>query len=237
MKKRYLNPQNIWRDFCTSYNIKVRNHKLKVRKEKLINKSFSIFSDNCTGGVVCHDLGVPFKSPLINGAFSPDDYLKFLERPEYYLNLELEFVPINDDSVPEFYRCNHFVAKIGDIHYRFTHYDKYTEDRIRNLWKRLKSRINWENLFVILCQKEGVTLEHMMRFEALPYKNKLILTYRDYPELKCSFCLKGYEEIGYIDNLLKYMPGFMKGMKYYDQFDWVEWVNTGKIMAFKNRKL
>lgn len=143
---------------------------------------------------------------------------------------ELIFISYKDNSIPKFYQeldCP--VACIGDLHFRFTHYH-ISEDKIYDIWNRRKARINWDNIFVVLCEKKGCTLKHMEEFESLPYKNKLILTSRNYPQLKHSFHIKGFEKLGYIDNLLKDMPGiFPSSKKYYEQLDWISWLNKGKI--------
>lgn len=210
--------------------IKIR--KLLFLKKKLIlrNTNFTIFTENCLAGVIYHDFNMQFRTPLINGGFSTEDFIKFLQRPQYYMEQELVFVSNKDKSLPEFYReLDVPVARLGDLHYRFTHY-QMSEEKICAIWNKRKARINWDNIYVVLCEKKGCTLEHMKAFEALPYKHKLVLTCHYYPELKYGFHIKGYEKIGYIDNLLKDVSGlFPTSKKYYDQFDFVTWFNTGKI--------
>lgn len=227
---RYFNPIKLIQDFRVSIGVKVRSRKLRRLRMMLKNEDFTMLTENCLAGIVYHDFGMQFRSPLINGEFSTEDYIKFLQNPKYYMQQELVFVSNKDENLPVFYReldCP--VACVGDLHFRFTHYHM-SEDEIRVIWDKRRDRINWDNLFVVLCEKKGCTIEHMKLFEALPYKHKLILTCHHYPELEYVFHVKGFEEIGYIDNLLKNMSGFLPATKkYYDQFDFVVWLNTGKI--------
>lgn len=227
---RYLNPKHLLRAIRVSMGVKIRNQRLRRIRAMLINRDFTMLTENCLAGVVYHDFGMQFSSPLINGEFSTEDYIKFLQNPKYYMQQELVFVSNKDEKLPAFYReldCP--VACVGDLHFRFTHYHM-SEDEIRAIWDKRRDRINWDNLFVVLCEKKGCTIEYMRQFEALPYKHKLILTCYHYPELESVFHVKGFEEMGYIDNLLKDMPGlFPTAKKYYDQFDFVIWLNTGKI--------
>lgn len=197
----------------------------------LQNKDFTMLTENCLAGIIYHDFNMQFRTPLINGEFSTDDFIKFLKNPQYYMEQDLTFTSSKDELLPDFYReLDVPIARLGDLHYRFTHY-QMPEEKIRAIWNKRKARINWDNIYVVLCEKKGCTLEHMKAFEALPYKHKLILTCRDYPELKYGFLIKGYENIGYIDNLLKDVPGIFPTLKkYYDQFDFVTWLNTGKIL-------
>ena len=217
-------------NFRISGGIRLRRFRLNRLVARLVNKDFTILTENCLAGGIYHDFKMQFLSPLINGEFSTQDYIKFLQQPQYYMKQDLVFVSNNNESLPAFYRgLNCPVARLGDLYYRFTHY-QMPEEKIRTIWNKRKARINWDNIFVILCEKKGCTLEQMKAFEALPYKQKLILTCRYYPELKYGFHIKGFEEIGYIDNLLKDVPGlFPTSKKYYDQFDFVTWFNTGKI--------
>lgn len=210
--------------------VKLRRQ-LKLIKANLLlkNKDFTLLTDNCLAGAIYHDFGMQFRTPLINGAFSPEDYIKFLKKPKYYLSLDLVFIS-NKELLPPFYRKDCPVARLGDIHFRFSHYH-VSEDMIRIIWNKRKNRINWDNLYIIMTEKKECTIEHMKEFDSLPYRNKLILTCRHYSELKNAFYVKGFEEIGYIDNLLKDMSGFLHiTKKYYDQFDFVTWLNSGKII-------
>lgn len=220
----------IFNFFRLSMGVKIRNLCLMRKKYMLQNKTFTMLTENCLAGVIYHDFKMQFRTPLINGEFSTQDYIKFLQRPQFYMKQDLVFVSNNDESLPAFYRdLNCPVARLGDLYYRFTHY-QMTEEKIRTIWNKRKERINWDNVYVVLCEKKGCTLEHMKAFEALPYKHKLILTCHYYPELKYGFYIKGFEKIGYIDNLLKDVPGLFPTLKkYYDQFDFVTWFNTGKI--------
>lgn len=229
-KLRYINPINFWNDFRISCGSRIRKKRLKRQCKDLKNTDFTIFTENCLAGALYHDFGMQFRTPLINGGFSTQDYIKFLTKPQFYMQQKLVFVSNKDESLPLFYReldCP--VARIEDLHFRFTHY-QMKEDEICELWNRRIARINWENLFVVLCEKKGCTYEQMKEFESLPYKNKLILTSKYYPKLKSAFQIKGFENIGYIDNLLKEMPSFPFNTKrYYEQFNFINWLNTGKI--------
>lgn len=51
-------------------------------KNNIKNKDFTIFSSNCTGGVLYHDLGLEFLSPTINLYMNCEDFIKFCEDPK-----------------------------------------------------------------------------------------------------------------------------------------------------------
>lgn len=70
-------------------------HKHKSRR--LVNQDFSLFCNNCTGGVILHDLNLRFKSPTINLNIQPKDFIKFVRNLKEYMRCELE--EIHDVSV------------------------------------------------------------------------------------------------------------------------------------------
>ena len=61
------------------YNLNKKNQK------RLKNDNFSILASNCIGGVLYHELGMPFLSPFINMYVEPHDFIKFLKSPKEYL--------------------------------------------------------------------------------------------------------------------------------------------------------
>lgn len=58
-------------------------------KQRLLNQTPCIISSNCIGGIIYHDLQLPFLSPTINLFFYPQDYLKFIGKLKYYLSTNL----------------------------------------------------------------------------------------------------------------------------------------------------
>lgn len=70
-------------------------HKHKSRR--LVNQDFSLFCNNCTGGVILHDLSMRFNSPTINLNIQPKDFIKFVRNLRDYMRCELE--EIHDASV------------------------------------------------------------------------------------------------------------------------------------------
>ena len=54
----------------------------------------TIISNNCTGGAVCHELGMEFKTPTINLQILPEEFREFCCNFSYYMNARLmNYVP------------------------------------------------------------------------------------------------------------------------------------------------
>ena len=201
--------------FFNYINDKCRKVIFKFRKHQLLNRSFSLITDNCLAGFIYHDLDLEFRSPLINGGMNCSDYIKFLTNIEFYLNQDLEFYTGDD---------NHIWAKLYDIRYRFTHYK--TQDEALKKWNSRKHRINYENLYVIMNEKEGCTLDNLIDFDRLPFKNKIVLTHKPYPQIKSAYYLKGFEDNSHLGIISDFIPKQFLGKRYYDNFDFFSWLNV-----------
>lgn len=69
----------------------------KHKSKRLVNHDFSLFCNNCTGGVILHDLGLRFNSPTINLNIQPREFINFVNNLRDYMRCELE--EIHDASV------------------------------------------------------------------------------------------------------------------------------------------
>ena len=183
-------------------------------KKRLSNRNFTILCNNCVGGVILHELGERFNSPTVNLFFDAEDYIKFLEKLDYYLSQTLVEVQ-SDKDYP--------VAKLDDITIYFMHYPSF--DEAKTIWEKRTARINRDNLYVILVQQNGCTEELLKKFDELPYMYKLALTARQTPEIKCSYYISGSEQPnGDVMDLCKY-KGKFTGRRWIDDYDYVGFLN------------
>lgn len=194
--------------------------KMRSRKEKnrLRNSNFSIISSNCVGGVIYHKLGLKFLSPTINLWIRPNDYLKFLKNLNYYLSA----AKLTED------KKNHLDYPVGflgngenKITLYFQHYSSFTEAVEK--WNKRKIRINFDNLFVIMTDRDGVDYNIMKQFDQLPYRHKVILTGKVYPNIKSSLCIPNCLEAGHLGDVFK--ANFLTGKSKIDEFDFVKFLN------------
>lgn len=177
---------------------------------KLKNKDFSLIASNCNGSLILHDLGLRFNSPFVNLWIKPKDYIKMLSNLRQYMNADLTFVKEEGIDYP--------VGKINDVILYFQHYN--SENEALEIWNKRKARINYENLFVMFTERDGCTYEDLKLFDELPFENKVVFTHKDYPEIKSSVYIKGFENQSELGFLFDFMPDKI-GKKYYDQFDYV----------------
>lgn len=130
---------------------------------KLLQSHISIFANTCWGGMTYHLLGIKFMSPLINMFESDEDYLKLAARPQYYFGMQLQF-----DSWGNNFKWAYPICRLDDILLHFNH--SKTMDEVEAKWYDRVGRINYENLFVMMCTENRNSLE---RFADLPYTKKV----------------------------------------------------------------
>lgn len=163
------------RMFTPSVKRKIRKI-ISVFRRKKINKKFTIFSNNCWGGRIYDMFGLMYTSPTIGLRIDQIDYVRFLSKLDYYLNITpiLQKTEINMDT-----KHNEYVALLDDIKVVFIHY-KSGEDAI-DKWERRKKRIVKENIIVKLSysnrnpENDRIIID---TFSSLPYK-KIFLTTND----------------------------------------------------------
>lgn len=195
----------------------------EIKKLRLKNKTPTVISSNCNGGMILHDLGLKFNTPTINLFFSASDYLKLIGNMRYYFSI---------DPVKIEYDKPYPVGKIDDIVIHFMHYNSFEEASEK--WCERRNRIDYDNLFFMFSDKNGCTYEDIKSFDNLHFEHKVIFTHKQYPEFKSAYYIKGFENDGEVGILSDFMPGKLR-RRYLDAFDYVSFLN-GKSVEEINRK-
>lgn len=199
---------------------KLINHFYRKRinqrnQQRLANHSMSVISSNCNGAFILHDLGEQFRSPFVNLYLTPNDFIQYLKHLDQYMNEELVFVK-SDTSYP--------VGILKDITIHFMHY--HSEEEAKSKWQARSQRINKENLFIMMTDRDGCSYQNLQEFDRLPFKNKVVFTHKPYPEFASAFYISGFEQEKQVGDLFEYAG--LNGKKFYDQFDYVSWFNQTK---------
>ena len=181
---------------------------------QLLKNRITILSDDCWGGYVYHRLHMQFYSPLVNIYWQKKDFVKFMQKPKYYLNQPLKMEREGD------IRGN--ACPIGSLG---TDEDKVCMDFVHSvcfsdaetLWNRRKSRINCDNLFI----KFGIDATDENREEYLDafagVKQKKICFYSGETQ---------NEEVLYLKRFEKYVHSGsrMDTIKYHDYCRNLDWL-------------
>lgn len=185
-----------------------------LARRKIKNKDFSLLASNCIGGVIYNNLGLKFLSPTINLQIYSNDFIKFVLNLDKYLNEPINFVE-PDNGIP--------VGMLDDIMIHFTHY-RNNEEAAKK-WEERKKRINKDNLYVILNDRDGVTEEQIRALSALDCKNICVFSSKKYNDLPYVYYLPKYQHDKCVGNLLKRSK--LTGLREFEKcFDYVAWLNS-----------
>ena len=192
----------------------------KRYRNKLKNEKFSLITSDCIGGVLCKDLHERMNSPTRNFYFNADDFVKFCSNLEHYINL----IPEEYDGDYKEVGAEYLMASLGDLKMFLVHYTSL--EQARDAWIRRSKRLNKNNMFFIMTDRNFCTEKEIRAFDELPYKNKVCFTHIPYPQYKSTYYIKGSENDHCLNIITDYVfPFWIK--RYYDQFDFVRWINEG----------
>lgn len=190
-------------------------------RKRLRNRSFSLVTNNCIGGIISHDMHLRFLSPTVNLSFTNDGFIIFCQHLFYYLS-----IPVEEVESDKGYPVGVLKGDYGDVLLYFMHYDSFLEAKQK--WEERASRVDKENLFIIMeAQKCEESILH--RFDELELPNKVILTDGYHPGIHCSFPIEdGFYGKDYFNGKILSYPKL--GLwRYLDRFDYVSFFNKGAI--------
>ena len=140
-----------------------------------VKKEFTIYSNNCWGGRLYDKFSYKYLTPTIGLGLEPEDFIKFLENPDFYFNQELK--PIKEIQKKVNDEWGYYDCRCDDIKILFRHY-RDVNDAI-DKWNRRKERIVKDNIIVKFTYfEDNIDKSLIERFIKLPYK-KLILFIKD----------------------------------------------------------
>ena len=150
----------------------------KIRNKHLKNKSFTVISNNCWGAYIYRLFGLPYQSPTIGLYIMPEDYLKFINNLEYYINkCDLKFIKLEESHNYNYFKSqgnseNCPIGVLDDVEIMFLHYK--TEEEALEKWNRRCKRIDWDNLIVKFNDQNGCTEDQINRFNEIKKYKKMI---------------------------------------------------------------
>lgn len=162
--------------------------------KNLDNKTFSIFANNCSAGFIYQDSGLPYLTPTIGLFFYSPCYLKILQN-FHWISQPIKFVNKSKYETANLIReTNNDLYPIGivgdnaEIH--FLHYKSAEEAQEK--WTRRLAKLNYDNLLILYCVRDLATDDHVKAFCKLPFKNKLCIAAKAFPDLEEVVQLKMY---------------------------------------------
>ena len=188
-------------------------------RQNLKNRDFTLLAPNCMGGILLHDLGLRFLTPTVNLMMTQTDFLQFVLHLDEYLSGEFIFFQHHEFTCP----CAHLHREgLPDVDVHFTHY--HTEEEAEKKWHERAERINLDNLFVFLEERDGITRADLEKLGELQVRGVLAFTCNPYPDLPYCVYLPKYHEVGEVGNILE--KRLIDDSREYEHvFDFIRWFN------------
>lgn len=180
-------------------------------------RPLSILSNNCLGGLVCHDLGLRFDTPTVNLCMPLPSFVLMMEHVDEALVAYVK--EISDNSRP--YPVGALQLATGNIELHFMHYQDFSS--AVKTWRRRSARVDKGRLVIVAAENVRCDDSILSRFHSLPFR-KILLTAE-----KRTVDLLG-EEAFLISGLTPQHLAFtdfcgLFGKRFYHQFDWVDWLH------------
>lgn len=190
-----------------------------IRRIGLHNRTFSILSNNCWGGMIYDVYGLQYRTPTIGLWIPAQDYIRFLSNIDFYLKEDLKSINYKDCHVANLLiqrkECgkykqsldNFIIGRLYDVDIIFLHYKSFKE--ARDKWNRRKKRINRKNLIVKFNDQNDFEISDYRKFRELQFENKIFITANsnlvDDPSV---IYLEQYKKNGYVvdDTKLSELP-------------------------------
>lgn len=180
---------------------------IRKRKRKWGLQPITIISSDCSGGILCHDYGLPLDSPTVNLMIEGKDFIKFCSNLSYYLECDL----IEEKIHPE---CDYPIAYCDDIRILGVHYKSFLE--LKETWDRRKKRVHQEMVY-LMTERQLTNEKCYSEFFSLKGR-KLFLSSKE-------FALKNDKALGLLEFDRMFMFKGLTGHRYLDvEFNFAEWL-------------
>ncbi|MDD2961545.1 MAG: DUF1919 domain-containing protein [Muribaculaceae bacterium] len=197
-------------------NLFFRKTVVKQMSKRLVNRDMTIITSNCIGCIFLHDMQLPFNTPTVNLFIKSGDFVKFAKLLDHYLSLDFSGFETSAEGYP--------IGILGDIKIYFVHY-KHPEEAAAK-WHQRKMRINKENMFFMMTDRDDCTMEMISELTSLPHST-VVFSHVPRPSNDSVVYIPTFEAEGCVGELYKFAD--YTGHRYYEKyFDIVKWLNTRK---------
>ncbi len=189
------------------------------KRKRLKNQNCTIISRDCFATFVYHNLGLQYKTPTINLFFSKEDFIVFVSNLKEFLSVELEEVCDSDKTFP----VGRLSYEDKSIKVFFMHYKTFEEAKAK--WNERKNRVDFSNIYIVSVINKDLTEKDVKDFEALPFKNKLLISNKNEFNSKIVVTHKIFNKKNYCGEFLKFKPPFFC-KRYMDDINYIEFLNS-----------
>ena len=157
---------------------KIKKTLLKLKRKKYASKiknNISIISNDCCAGCIYSDVGMKFLSPTINLYIKGEDFVRFIDNLNIYINLDLKEQKDIEKEYPIGILDD---EKHGIVKIEFVHYKSFEDAKIK--WDERKKRIDFNRILVLFHVNDenikfvGDILKSKYNKRIIAYRNQKI---------------------------------------------------------------
>ena len=191
-----------YREFVDSQMKKQQKRTFQRKLCSVSNRSFTIISSNCIGGLLYQLIGIPYATPTVGLFFFAPCFVKFASNLRGYLRQDL--IQITESKYPlgnVKRRDNGMypLGRLGDVEIHFMHYSSWGEAVQK--WTRRTERVNFDDLFFLLTDQDLCTHSILEEFDRLPLPKKVCFTAKQHNLASC-IQVPYYEREAEVGNLV-----------------------------------
>lgn len=180
---------------------------IRDRRNRFNLPPMSVISSDCSGGVLCHDYGLPLDSPTVNLIIEDDNFISFCRNLPKYLQEELIDGGFDKNN-------GYPIAYCGDIIIKGIHYHTFND--LLLTWNRRRQRVHYDNLVYIMTERQIINPDSFDSFMRLDGK-KLFLSSE-------SFAAEHDRAVGLKEFDRMFMFDGYSGHRYMDkEFNFAKW--------------
>ncbi|MDR2656504.1 MAG: DUF1919 domain-containing protein [Oscillospiraceae bacterium] len=226
LKRRRLKPQRLEEQRPKDQQLEGLSDIFQTeQRNRLTNHDFTIFSDDCIGGMISQALGEQYRSPTTLLRIYANDFIEFLEHLDVYLNAKLQD---NGIGLLDTYKYPMGLLK-NRVVVHFMHSKSFKEGAAD--WERRKARINYGNIFLKMSDSYGMTPELLNRYLKLPYPKLLYTSDASINHPDVCYIPKQGEDGQPNWPVFSYRAN---GIRSFWQFDLVAWLNARGVLTVRD---
>jgi uncharacterized protein (DUF1919 family) len=191
-------------------------------KFRLKNHEFCIICNNCFGGHLYESTNRPYNTPTVGLYFFAEDYIKFIENIDAYLNEELKFIKKSrfEESHKEQQSHGYPIGLLSNnLEIHFLHYKN--ENEAKTKWNRRKARVNKAKMLIIMNDQNRFENELMNRFDKISSPKVFLSSkQREGENVKI---ISYYEDKQFVGDM------YNDKLKCFKDFDLVAWIRKQSL--------
>lgn len=178
------------RKFTGKFNVLANRMKVRKTVKRFHKQELTVISQNCIGGVLSHDLKLPFCSPTVNLFIPAADFIRFVNNLEHYLNAELKVM----------WGKEYPLGMVEDVHIHFVHYDNCRQ--ALEAWERRRKRADLSKVLVLSTDRDGFDETLFEQWKAITYPKMLFTACKQYADHEDVLYFPKYEKQGCVPDLI-----------------------------------